>query len=112
MNLEISGTSLSNQDGYVAHNLLTDQEKKWSIAILDVIDAAAHFHKVEDEHFMVLEGELDIVIDGVHHLLKTGQSIHLQPGIIHHLKSTSNTPVRLLCVNFPAFDPSDFHPIK
>lgn len=61
---------------------------------------------------MVLEGELDITVNTVHYLLKIGQSMHLQPGVIHHLKFTSNTPARLLCVNFPAFDPADFHLIK
>jgi mannose-6-phosphate isomerase-like protein (cupin superfamily) len=113
VDIEMTGITSSIQQGYAAYTLMTDPEgDKWSIAILDVIDAEAHFHEIENEHFMVLNGELEITVDGVQHRLTAGQTVHIQPGNIHHLKSTSDTPVRLLCVNFPAFDLADFHPVK
>jgi mannose-6-phosphate isomerase-like protein (cupin superfamily) len=99
------------EQGYEVYLLASDPAgDKWSIAILDVLDAQPHFHKIGNEHFIVLNGELDITLDGVRHRLIAGQSVHIPPGIVHHLKSSNQTPVRLLCINFPAFDPKDFYP--
>jgi len=101
------------EQGYDVYLLASDPAgDKWSIAILDVLDAQPHFHKTGNEHFIVLNGGLDITLNGVRHSLTAGQSVHIPPGIVHHLKSTSRTPVRLLCINFPAFDPKDFYPIQ
>lgn len=91
-----------NYPNYTVFPLVTEPESRWSIAILELKDAPKHFHKIETEHFLVLNGELDIELDGVHHHLTAGQSAHVPPGVTHHLTSASNGPVRLLCVSFPA----------
>jgi quercetin dioxygenase-like cupin family protein len=101
-----------NNQGYVAYLLACEPHNKWSIAILDVHEAPRHFHKFGSEHFIVLSGELDINLDGVSHILKAGQSVHIPPEITHHLRSKKPTPVRLLCVNYPSFDSNDFYQIK
>lgn len=80
----------------------------WSIAILDIHQAPAHYHKIGYEHFVVLNGELSIELDDKHYSLSSGQSVHIPPGIIHRLKSAKETAVRVLCVNFPTFNPNDF----
>jgi len=111
--LETYYISKIQDQGYDVYLLTSDPVgDKWSIAILDVWDAHQHFHKIGNEHFIVLNGELDITLDGIQHILTAGQSVHIPPGIVHHLKSTSQTPVRLLCINFPAFNPKDFHPLE
>lgn len=95
--------------GYEAYLLCADDASKWSVAILDLMEAPSHFHKIGIEHFIVLGGELHIDLDGISYTLKAGQSVHISQGAKHHLKSATSTPVRLLCVNFPAFDPQDFY---
>lgn len=97
---------------HVVYEMCADPDHKWSLAIIDVKDIVPHFHEKGTEHFIVLSGQLTIEIQGVTHILAPGQSAHVAPGQGHHLKSTAAQSARLLCVNFPAFDPSDFHPVE
>ena len=46
-------------------------------------DFKAHYHNVMEENFYILEGEVDIVVDGVVNHLRPGQMIHIEPGEIH-----------------------------
>ncbi|MDO8953632.1 MAG: cupin domain-containing protein [Gammaproteobacteria bacterium] len=55
----------------------------------------------------VLSGELAIELDGVMQILTVGQSVMVEPGVGHILKSNLSSPVRLFCTNFPAFDGTD-----
>lgn len=41
------------QKSYAAYTLCQNKEK-WSMAILDVNEAPVHYHKIETEHFLVL----------------------------------------------------------
>ena len=40
-------------------------------------DFKAHYHNVMEENFYILEGEVDIVVDGVVNHLRPGQMIHV-----------------------------------
>ncbi len=40
-------------------------------------DFKAHYHNVMEENFYILEGEVDIVVDGVVNHLRPGQMIHI-----------------------------------
>ena len=40
-------------------------------------DFKAHYHNVMEENFFILEGEIDIVVDGVVNHLKAGDLIHI-----------------------------------
>ncbi len=97
---------------HVVYEMCADPDHKWSLAIIDVKDVVPHFHKNETEHFIVLSGQLHIQLQNVTHTLGAGQSVHIAPGQIHHLRSANTQTVRLLCVNFPAFDPCDFYPAE
>lgn len=97
-----------SQAGYMAYTL-AQNEKHWSIAILDVYEAPLHYHKIETEQFIVLNGILEITLDGIMHRLYSGQSVNIPPGIQHHVKSALVTPVRLLCINFPGFNLADYY---
>ncbi|MDF2820667.1 MAG: Cupin 2 conserved barrel domain protein [Clostridiales bacterium] len=54
-------------------------------------DFDAHFHNIMEENFFVLEGTLEINVDGDIHTLTEGQFIHIEPTEIHYLKNPSNT---------------------
>lgn len=99
---------------YVVYELIpgSETEKKWSTALLEIQDSPKHFHRIERELFIVVNGELDIEINGIHHMLAAGEFIEISPGNIHHLKSATKKPVQVLCFNFPAFDPADMHCIE
>ena len=54
-------------------------------------------YKHEGEEFIyVMEGELELILGGTHHHLKTGESIHFNSEIPHKLKSLSNQDTRCL----------------
>ena len=54
-------------------------------------------YKHEGEEFIyVMEGELEVILGGTHHHLKTGESIHFNSNIPHKLKSLSNQDTRCL----------------
>ena len=47
-------------------------------------DFKAHYHNVMEENFYILEGEIDIVVDGVVNHMYPGQMIHIEPGEVHY----------------------------
>ncbi|SPT69319.1 Uncharacterized conserved protein, contains double-stranded beta-helix domain [Anaerobiospirillum thomasii] len=47
-------------------------------------DFPAHYHNIMEENFYILEGEIDIVVDGKVNHLKKGDFIHIEPGEIHY----------------------------
>ena len=43
----------------------------------------AHFHRKKEETFQVLNGSLDVYLDGKHKFLKEGETCLIQPGVWH-----------------------------
>ena len=103
------GPKLERQGTYWVYDLVTGSMTggKWSVALIEIQDSPKHFHRIESEHFIVVNGILEIEIDQVRHILGPGEAIHIAPGMVHQLKSANENPVRVLCFSFPAFDPSD-----
>lgn len=87
-------------------------EETWSAALLEIKNSHKHFHRIENELFIVVGGTLDIEVDGRQHLIQEGEAIAISPGSVHQLKSANETPVRVLCFNFPAFDPTDIYCVE
>jgi quercetin dioxygenase-like cupin family protein len=61
-----------------------------------------HTHLEEDEAFLTLEGELDIVVVGEAVTVRTGEAAFVPRGIPHQLRNTSGRPVRAIVVTTPA----------
>ncbi len=64
-------------------------------------DFRAHYHNVMEEDFFILEGEIDIVVDGVVHHLHPGQLIHIEPGEVHYCKNNCPQPVKMVSTLAP-----------
>jgi quercetin dioxygenase-like cupin family protein len=58
-------------------------------------DFTAHYHEVMEENFYILEGTVDIYVDNVKHTLTKGQFIHVEPGEVHYIVNTSQSPVKM-----------------
>ena len=69
-------------------------------------DFKAHYHNNMEENFYVMEGEIDIVVDGVTTTLKKGQYIHVEPEESHYLINNSAQMARLVATLAP-YHPSD-----
>ena len=64
-------------------------------------DFQAHYHNVMEEDFFILEGKVDIVVDGVKHTLKTGDLIHVEPKEVHYLINPYDEPVKMVSTLAP-----------
>ena len=68
-------------------------------------DFKAHYHNIMEENFFILEGEVDIVVNGVVHHLTAGQLIHIEPAEVHYVVNRSNSVVRMISTLAPYTDP-------
>lgn len=64
----------------------TPEHAEYNVAIAAIKASAPHFHKLAEEIYEVLEGELTLQIgdDTIH--LEPGESHTIKPGIIHSAK--------------------------
>ena len=64
-------------------------------------DFKAHYHKIMEENFFVLEGEIDIVVDGVVNHLKAGDLIHIEPEEVHYCINNSDKTIKMISTLAP-----------
>lgn len=64
-------------------------------------DFKAHYHDVMEENFFILEGEVEVVVDGAIYPLKQGDFFHVEPGEIHYLINRASTPVKMTATLAP-----------
>ncbi len=69
-------------------------------------DFKAHFHNVMEENFYILEGTIDIVVDGVVHTLSEGDFIHIEPHEVHYCRNAYSKTVKMVSTLAP-FQESD-----
>lgn len=75
-----------------------------SVHIVDIEeDSRVHYHKVMTEHYIVLEGEGHIELDGERFALRPMMSVMIRPGCRHRAVGK----LRILNIPVPAFDPAD-----
>ncbi|WP_313134467.1 cupin domain-containing protein [Anaerocolumna sp.] len=67
-------------------------------------DFKAHYHNVMEENFFILEGEVDIFVDGIKHTVKKGQLIHIEPNEVHYVVNNSNSVVKMISTLAPYMD--------
>ncbi|MBB6183943.1 cupin domain-containing protein [Oleiagrimonas soli] len=60
-----------------------------------------HRHTRARQFFYVLEGEATMELEGVEHVLRAGQGLHVPPGATHCLRNASEAAVRFLVVSAP-----------
>src|SRR5437868_12181939 len=61
-----------------------------------------HVHPNADESYDVIEGALDICVDGKWRTLRAGESATAPAGVAHTLRNTTKEPVRLVNIHRPA----------
>ena len=64
-------------------------------------DFTAHYHNIMEENFFILEGEIDIVVDGKVNHLKAGDLIHIEPGEVHYCINNSSARVKMVSTLAP-----------
>jgi quercetin dioxygenase-like cupin family protein len=61
-----------------------------------------HSHEREDEHFFVLEGEVEFRVDGASCTGRPGTWVSLPRGSKHHFSNPTSKPARMLILAIPA----------
>lgn len=61
-----------------------------------------HIHPSATESYEVLEGKLDVYIDGTWTTLSSGQSASVNPGVPHTFRNAADTPTRVYNTHSPA----------
>ncbi|MDD7022810.1 MAG: cupin domain-containing protein [Aeromonadales bacterium] len=47
-------------------------------------DFPAHYHNIMEENFYIIEGKIDIVVDGKVNHMEKGDFIHIEPKEVHY----------------------------
>ena len=60
-----------------------------------------HRHERSRQFFYVLDGEAMLELDGVVHVLRRGEGLHVAPGVAHRMHNGSRAVVRFLVISAP-----------
>jgi quercetin dioxygenase-like cupin family protein len=63
-----------------------------------------HVHPGAEESYEVVEGKLDVCVDGAWRTLSPGEKVVVAAGVPHTLRNSSGAEVRLVNVHKPALD--------
>ena len=64
------------------------------VVLLPGQDFKAHYHKIMEENFLLLEGTLDIYVDGRLTTFSAGEFVHVEPGEKHYLINRYGAPAK------------------
>lgn len=64
-------------------------------------DFTAHYHNIMEENFYILEGRIDIVVDGKVNKLQKGDFIHIEPKEVHYCINSYNETVVMISTLAP-----------
>lgn len=93
--------------GSRARTLVSGKQSAGSYCMIEISSPAGrasptHKHQHEDESIHVLEGELDIDMEGVIHTVRAGETVLLQRGTAHRLINRSDRTSRYLVICTPS----------
>lgn len=66
-------------------------------------EVKSHFHKEHTELIYVLEGEGLFLLDDTKQIIKPGDFIRVNKGVVHSVKVTSKIPLKVLSIQTPKF---------
>ncbi len=64
-------------------------------------DFQAHYHNVMEENFFILEGKVDIYVDGKKNTLTEGDLIEIEPNEVHYVVNPYDKPIKMIAALAP-----------
>lgn len=101
---ELQAKEVSGHQGFVARSLVDLPDKDVTVRFLDVNSGGigpvpAHSHP--DTHFfLVLEGMLELEIDGQIHRIPSGSCVEVPPGKTHQLRCGGLKAMKVLAIKW------------
>lgn len=80
----------------------------FGIAIADIDQSVAHSHRETIETYTVVQGDLEVSLDGEKRVLHPGDVIKIEPGMVHSARSLSDQPARITVTCVPEFSAEDY----
>ncbi|NGX46730.1 MAG: hypothetical protein K1000chlam3_00093 [Chlamydiae bacterium] len=97
----------------VVYEVVSTQEGLgWSLAVIDVMDSPAHYHREFVETYTVMSGELELIVDDETIILQPGESYTIPTGAIHSAKSLLETPTRIIASCVPGWNIEDHNLVE
>ncbi len=96
-NIEVShhyGLDQFRQTGCILVNLINREYAEKFLIMLPSQAHPMHHHKLKEETFRVLWGDLDVELNGRHHHLEAGDSLLVERGDVHGFRSTNGAIVQ------------------
>ena len=62
----------------------TTEHPEYSIAVAVIVRSILHYHKMTEEVYEIIKGELKLYVDGKLIILKTGEKYLIKPGMRHY----------------------------
>jgi mannose-6-phosphate isomerase-like protein (cupin superfamily) len=62
---------------------------------------ARHYHQNAQQFFFILSGEAVMAVETEQITLRTGEGLHIPPGIPHQIQNLSDHPVEFLVISQP-----------
>ncbi|MBS1249113.1 MAG: Oxalate-binding protein [Chloroflexi bacterium] len=67
----------------------------------------AHYHKISEETYYILEGRGRMILDGQEFTLSPGQACLIMPGEVHQIFNDQEEELVFLAICAPAWTPED-----
>ena len=80
----------------------------FGIAIADILQSVPHLHRVTIETYTVVQGTLELRLDGERRMLQTGDVARIAPGVVHSARSIGARPARITVTTIPEFSAADY----
>ena len=81
---------------------ITDESFAWHAVFPEETFVPPHVHPEQDEYIYVLDGRIDLLLDGVKNAAATGDLVRMPRGIPHAFYNNSGKPVTTLFWAAPA----------
>jgi mannose-6-phosphate isomerase-like protein (cupin superfamily) len=79
-----------------------------AIIIIDIGKSSeAHYHKITEEIYFIMEGDALLEIDNMKFKLRSGHSAIIPIGTVHRIKNTGQIQLKFLSIDSPIYDPND-----
>ena len=75
--------------GETIYEIVTAEDgQSFGIAVAEIRESKAHYHDYITEVYTVLEGEVEVTIDGKTQVMTNGDTITIRPGPVHSARRT------------------------
>ena len=99
--------------GETIYEIITKEDGlSFGLAIADIMQSEAHRHDSITEIYSVLEGEIELAVNGHTKILVCGDSDTIRPGTIHSARSLTDQQARVSVISIPPWNPGDHHLVK